>query len=172
MKSTRKSRCAYWSVLLVVAATAADLPHRALCQELPAPTRQRELPPPQTAPPEPVAPGERLPGGTEEISRPPATANAWRYRQFEGRWWYYQGPNQWLWWDGQAWHALAAAASPSDGPIRRFFAQWRAANPYHEHHGWVGGFYSSGGGYGASDFGYGYGVPNYGPAEPFMRPHP
>ena len=52
-------------------------------------------------------------------------------------------------------------------------AHWFTNETRRTDHGWVGGFYSSGGGYGSSDFGYGYGVPTYGPGgtTPSLNAH-
>lgn len=107
----------------------------------------------------------------EQIAKP----ESWRYVWHEGRWWYYQPGGHWLFWNGASWETLAAAQAKSAmlpnnagvsvaEPFYPVFTQpgW-FGRPARENHGWVGGFYSSGGGYGSSDFGYGYGVPSYGP---------
>ena len=33
--------------------------------------------------------------------------DAWRYRYFSGRWWYWQPPGSWLYWDGARWQAFS-----------------------------------------------------------------
>jgi hypothetical protein len=125
--------------------------------------------------PEEIRAGKPL--STTSEAATPANA-AWRYRQHQGQWWYYLGPDCWLLWDGHDWKDVrptgAVPTAPpqvavNTGPARRVVSQWRAAAGPHEHHGWVGGFYSSGGGYGSPAFGYGYGIPDYGPWQPAAR---
>lgn len=102
-----------------------------------------------------------------------ARVDGWRYRYHLGRWWYMVEPGHWMWWDGSCWQdarpdlpkQLPDGRVQRVGLTRRFLSAWPQVPSFHEHHGWVGGFYSSGGGYGDSGFGYGYGVPNYGPSE-------
>lgn len=124
------------------------------------------LPDPLPSPPEEVR-------GEEVATDDPRARDAWRYRFHCDRWWYNIAPGRWLFWDGQCWQD-AQPTRPKimpDGTVvrvgaaRRLLAAWPQVPSYHEHHGWVGGFYSSGGGYGSSDFGYGYGIPSYGPGE-------
>ncbi len=98
----------------------------------------------------------------------------WRYRYHCQRWWYTDVPGHWFFWDGHCWQdaqpmvtkRLPDGSVQRVGLVRRALAAWPQVPSYHEHHGWIGGFYSSGGGYGSSDFGYGYGIPNYGPWPP------
>lgn len=37
--------------------------------------------------------------------------DAWRYRWFENRWWYYGANNHWLYWQGNHWNAFASASA-------------------------------------------------------------
>jgi hypothetical protein len=115
----------------------------------------------------------------EDVARSPITEreDACRYRYHLGRWWYYVEPKHWLFWDGQCWQD-ARPQTPKirpDGSVqrvglmRRSLAAWPQVPSYREHHGWIGGFYSSGGGYGSSGFGYGYGIPSYGPGSPYVK---
>jgi hypothetical protein len=111
----------------------------------------------------------------QPAERPAAAADdSWRYRYHMQRWWYFVEPGHWLFWDGHCWQDAQPTLPKKmpDGSIqrvgvaRRALAAWPQVPSYREHHGWVGGFYSSGGGYGSSDFGYGYGIPSYGPSQP------
>ena len=91
-----------------------------------------------------------------------------RYRWERGQWWYYLPNGRWVFWNGQGWQsaeAFATAPPAPLAPLRRGAAHWFSNETRRTDRGWVGGFYSSGGGYGSSDFGYGYGVPTYGPGS-------
>jgi hypothetical protein len=100
-----------------------------------------------------------------------------RYHWQQGRWWYDLPSGRQLVWDGKQWQygeqspaeSSSRAPKPTQSSAGRFarnlVGAWRGNLPRTER-GWVGGFYSSGGGYGASDFGYGYGVPTYDPVQP------
>jgi hypothetical protein len=124
-----------------------------------------------TAPKQP----ESIPPGASVADRLPAASDASgessRYRYENGRWWYYTRSNEWLVWNGSAWERAVPSSSGSgqrSTPQGRLFVRSQPI-PSPGYRGWVGGFYSSGGGYGASDFGYGYGVPTYGPSDPRLR---
>lgn len=128
------------------------------------------------APDNPSA-AEPIPAAEAAPSSMADREDAWRYKYHLGRWWYYVEPKHWLYWDGQCWQD-ARPQTPKimpDGSIyrpglaRRALAAWPQVPSYREHHGWIGGFYSSGGGYGSSDFGYGYGIPSYGPGTPYVN---
>ena len=129
-----------------------------------------------------------VPADTEEIAtRHERTvtkhSNGSTMRWHQGRWWMQRRDHSWLWWDGESWKSFGAV-EPSQTtqlqarfqpqpplsrylfsrPPRRFDNGWDYPNGMNPSGGgWVGGFYSSGGGYGSSSFGYGYGVPSYGP---------
>jgi hypothetical protein len=131
-------------------------------ESLPTPdTGDDESPPAEEVPATPIA--EREEG--------------WRYRYHLGRWWYYVERKHWLYWDGQCWQdarpqtpkVMPDGSVQRPGLVRRALAAWPQVPSYREHHGWIGGFYSSGGGYGSSDFGYGYGIPSYGPGAPYVN---
>lgn len=38
-------------------------------------------------------------------------ANRWRYRFYNGQWWYYHPTNQWLYWTGKSWTGYRSATS-------------------------------------------------------------
>ena len=110
-------------------------------------------------------------------------SNGSTMRWHQGRWWMQRPDRTWLWWDGESWQTYGAVQQPQttqqptsfqpqltqsrylfSRPPRRFENGWDYPNGMNPSGGgWVGGFYSSGGGYGSSSFGYGYGVPSYGP---------
>lgn len=86
-----------------------------------------------------------------------ADADAWRYVQHNGALWYWQTNRMWRRWEGDHWSA-EIAPSPSP-PVRRLVVPYGTANgfnpdpmpgywigPQRPGAGWVGGFYSSGGG--------------------------
>jgi hypothetical protein len=125
--------------------------------------------------PSPAATPEVIGAGRAAANDPTTLPDGWRYRWHEGRWWYYLPNEQWVYWNGSAWTEVQAA--PTSVP---FAGSWNGSPqgyaPYSiaprpsifgsrqsTNRGWVGGFYSSGGGYGSPEFGYGYGVPTYGP---------
>ena len=128
-----------------------------------------QLPAPADLPADEVLAAERVPAQTAVATQD----ESWRYRYHLKRWWYYVKPGHWLFWDGRCWQdaqptlpkQLPDGSVQRVGVARRALAAWPQVPSYREHHGWVGGFYSSGGGYGSSDFGYGYGVPSYGPGS-------
>jgi hypothetical protein len=41
----------------------------------------------------------------------PNQPDNWRYRYFNGRWWYWQPSKTWAFWDGRAWRPAAAGSS-------------------------------------------------------------
>jgi hypothetical protein len=115
--------------------------------------------------PEILPPGKPVPRDSEAASARKPTG----YRWHEGHWWYRLADGQWLIWTGDRWRLVSSSPSVSS---RRVWVESRSyanvpPSVRPTNHGWVGGFYSSGGGYGASDFGYGYGIPTYGP---YKRP--
>lgn len=130
------------------------------------------LPPPTDLHIEESPLGESVtPAPPESPPSPPD--DSWRYRYHMKRWWYFLEPGHWLFWDGHCWQdarptlpkKMPDGSVQRVGVVRRALAAWPQVPSYREHHGWVGGFYSSGGGYGSSDFGYGYGIPSYGPGQ-------
>ena len=124
-------------------------------------------------------PGERapeiLPPGTAhrvDSDRVDSGRDHSRYRWHEGHWWYRIASGQWLMWNGERWRSVSPSPQSPPSSSRRQWAVYRAPSNLPPmlrptNHGWVGGFYSSGGGYGTADFGYGYGIPTYGP---YQRP--
>ena len=36
---------------------------------------------------------------------PSSQSDSWRYRYFNGRWWYWKPSNAWAYWDGSLWRA-------------------------------------------------------------------
>jgi hypothetical protein len=131
---------------------------------------QTQVPAMTAAPKQP----ELIPPGASVADRSPAASDSsgesFRYRYQDGRWWYYTRSHEWLVWNGSAWQRAApmsGGSAPRSTPLGRQFVRSQPV-PSPNYRGWVGGFYSSGGGYGASDFGYGYGVPD-GPGDPRRR---
>lgn len=161
-------RCSAIVSLLCIAATspevvsAAEINHRP--DGLVADKQSGETGPELLPPGTPVSTGDAADGGKRA---------QFGYRWQNGHWWYHLASGQWLIWTGDRWRSVSTPTQ-THPPIssRRAWAESRgyanlppALRP--TNHGWVGGFYSSGGGYGASDFGYGYGIPTYGP---YRRP--
>lgn len=131
----------------------------------------------------PAMPPEVQSNDTTIAGDPRKLTSAPIYLKREGQWYRRLPSGKWYSWDGQAWQLLGrakpspvAAQSPVANdkqylsgdpsqtmymPRRGLFNFGRAQQPTNR--GWVGGFYSSGGGYGSPGFGYGYGVPTYGP---------
>jgi hypothetical protein len=91
-----------------------------------------------------VRPGEPARSNTTTSS----TSNDWRYRWFEGRWWYWTPQNRWLWYsnDGR-WVEFDANQAP--------LAVDQSSNPP------VYQGYYPGGGYYYPGPGYYYGAPGY-----------
>ena len=50
----------------------------------------------------------QLAAGAESSTAAPAQpeSNAWRYKYYEGRWWYWMPSNSWAWYDGRQWIAF------------------------------------------------------------------
>jgi hypothetical protein len=102
-------------------------------------------------------------------SNVPSGPDAWRYRWHEGHWWFYDASNRWQVWDGAQWHVyLTPPTAPAwnqpygNGYGSGYWSYGWVPGDWGQrrtNHGWDGGWYSSGGGYGSSDFGYGYGIP-------------
>jgi hypothetical protein len=87
---------------MVVAATMALVGLRALAQEI-------------VATPDPVG-GARIDARAGVRPGAPAgsKANNWRYRQFDGRWWYWTPQNRWMWYsDDGRWVDFDANQAPT-----------------------------------------------------------
>jgi hypothetical protein len=118
---------------------------------------------------------ELLPPGDKQAvdSTETAQRDLSRYSRHDGQWWYQLANGRWLVWTGDRWRSTPTPPQSSNSaPSRRQWAGYRSPDNLPPslrptNHGWVGGFYSSGGGYGSADFGYGYGIPSYGP---YRRP--
>jgi hypothetical protein len=46
---------------------------------------------------------QSAPSGDAVVSNAPAGGESWRYRQHNGRWWYWLPSNRWVIWDGGQW---------------------------------------------------------------------
>ena len=60
----------------------------------------------------PAGPAERVESTPHDAS-PVQAADSWRYRWYQGRWWYYQTDERWAYWDGQSWRDAAPAPQPA-----------------------------------------------------------
>lgn len=161
----RRSTCAS---LCLIALASMQLAHAAELRDM-LPDKSVETRPDKSS-------LELLPPGTAQPADSDGTSverDFSRYRWHEGRWWYQLTNRQWLVWTDDCWRS---ASAPPQAPKPN--TSLRQSAGYHEpsnlppalrstNHGWVGGFYSSGGGYGSADFGYGYGIRSYGP---YRRP--
>jgi hypothetical protein len=48
-------------------------------------------------------------GAAQSSAEQRAAADSWRYRYFDGRWWFWQPNQSWLYWSGRQWTPYAAA---------------------------------------------------------------
>jgi hypothetical protein len=86
----------------------------------------------------------------------------WRVVQYSGRWWYWLPNRHWTYWNGERWsEEIAPIATPmrhappghfiypeDEGPFNPVPTPGHWIGPLRPGAGWVGGFFSTGGGYG------------------------
>jgi hypothetical protein len=111
---------------------------QALAQD-PAPkaVKAEELPAPAAAAPAVAAPDPRVPATPAPTPAPEQdAANAWRFKQHEGRWWYWLPSNRWVYWQNSAWVLDSAATdrtpvvdAPGAPPIQLPEGDGRAKDP-------------------------------------------
>ena len=46
---------------------------------------------------------------------PPMSAERWRYKQYQGRWWYFTPDQRWFYWEASAWRESAPGVQPYGG---------------------------------------------------------
>jgi hypothetical protein len=119
------------------------------------------------------AAGQQAPQAeAKPVDAKPVDTEGWRYRFHDGRWWYWLPTQQWVYWDGSKWNDVVAPPAPTAAPAVTYAnpgpspynpnypnvwpyndpnyypystpGRWNG--PWRPQAGWVGGFFSSGGG--------------------------
>src|SRR6185312_12325014 len=69
----------------------------------------------------------------------PAKSDAWRYAYHQGRWWYWQPSNSWVYYQDRRWIAYDARSAASAIPARRYESGYRGAGGLNDARHWPHG---------------------------------